>query len=141
MKNNYLTFLLDSNICAVDITKVLEVQNFENLTQIPCSKPYIEGLIYSRGQGINVINLRKKFGLTTKETDKKTKIIVISVSKEVDDGFKETLYGLVADQVLDVQNLEDENTKEAKTSIPKENIEKILEHDGANIILLAFNDL
>ena len=59
MKNSFLTFLLDSNICAVEITNVLEVLNYGNFTIMPGAKNYIEGLIYSREQGITVINLRK----------------------------------------------------------------------------------
>ena len=73
MKNSFLTFLLDSNICAVDISNVLEVLNYGNFTVIPGAKNYIEGLIYSREQGITVINLRKKFALKDREADKNTK--------------------------------------------------------------------
>lgn len=143
MKKSFLTFLLDSNICAVEISSVLEVLNYGNFTAIPGTKDYIEGLIYSRGQGITVINLRKKFGLKNKEIDKNTKIIVISVVKKVDETEKTTLYGLVADKVLDVQSLEeDEQAKtKCKTSIPKENILKILKTENSNIFILGFEDL
>ncbi len=143
MKNSFLTFLLDSNICAVEISKVLEVLNYENLTALPGAKIYIDGLIYSRGQGITVINLRKKFGIKTKEADKSTKIIVISVVKQVEETQTTTLYGLVADKVLDVQTLEedDENKAKVKTSIPKENIVKILKNEDSNIFILGLDDL
>ncbi len=143
MKNSFLTFLLDSNICAVEISKVLEVLNYENLTALPGAKNYIDGLIYSRGQGITVINLRKKFGIKTKEADKSTKIIVISVVKQVEEAQTTTLYGLVADKVLDVQTLEedDENKTKVKTSIPKENIVKILKNEDSNIFILGLDDL
>ena len=143
MKNSFLTFLLDSNICAVEITNVLEVLNYGNFTIMPGAKNYIEGLIYSREQGITVINLRKKFGLKEKEPDKNTKIIVISVKKQEGESEKITLYCLVADQVLDVQNLEEADVVEArcKISIPRENIKKILKFEDKNIFILGLEDL
>lgn len=143
MKNSFLTFLLDSNICAVEITNVLEVLNYGNFTIMPGAKNYIEGLIYSREQGITVINLRKKFGLKEKEPDKNTKIIVISVKKQEGESEKITLYGLVADQVLDVQNLEEDDEVEArcKILIPRENIKKILKFEDKNIFILGLEDL
>ncbi|WP_303920108.1 chemotaxis protein CheW [Treponema berlinense] len=142
MKNSFLTFLLDSNICAVDISNVLEVLNYGNFTVIPGAKNYIEGLIYSREQGITVINLRKKFALKDREADKNTKIVVISVKKQEGETEKITLYGLVADRVLDVQFLEEDEIQEKyKTTIPKENIKKSLKLEDKTVFVLEMGDL
>lgn len=142
MKNSFLTFLLDSNICAVDISNVLEVLNYGNFTVIPGAKNYIEGLIYSREQGITVINLRKKFALKDREADKNTKIVVISVKKQEGETEKITLYGLVADRVLDVQLLEEDEIQEKyKTTIPKENIKKALKLEDKTVFVLEMGDL
>lgn len=142
MKNSFLTFLLDSNICAVEISNVLEVLNYGNFTVIPGAKNYIEGLIYSREQGITVINLRKKFALKDREADKNTKIVVISVKKQEGETEKTTLYGLVADRVLDVQLLEEDEIQEKyKTSIPKQNIKKALKLEDKSVFVLEMEDL
>lgn len=142
MKNSFLTFLLDSNICAVEISNVLEVLNYGNFTVIPGAKNYIEGLIYSREQGITVINLRKKFALKDREADKNTKIVVISVKKQEGETEKITLYGLVADRVLDVQFLEEDEIQEKyKTTIPKENIKKSLKLEDKTVFVLEMGDL
>lgn len=142
MKNSFLTFLLDSNICAVEISNVLEVLNYGNFTVIPGAKNYIEGLIYSREQGITVINLRKKFALKDREADKNTKIVVISVKKQEGETEKITLYGLVADRVLDVQFLEEDEIQEKyKTTIPKENIKKALKLEDKTVFVLEMGDL
>lgn len=142
MKNSFLTFLLDSNICAVEISNVLEVLNYGNFTVMPGAKNYIEGLIYSREQGITVINLRKKFALKDRETDKNTKIVVISVKKQEGETEKTTLYGLVADRVLDVQLLEEDEIQEKyKTSIPKQNIKKALKLEDKTVFVLEMGDL
>lgn len=142
MKNSFLTFLLDSNICAVEISNVLEVLNYGNFTVIPGAKNYIEGLIYSREQGITVINLRKKFALKDREADKNTKIVVISAKKQEGETEKITLYGLVADRVLDVQFLEEDEIQEKyKTTIPKENIKKALKLEDKTVFVLEMGDL
>ena len=142
MKNSFLTFLLDSNICAVEISNVLEVLNYGNFTVMPGAKNYIEGLIYSREQGITVINLRKKFALKDREADKNTKIVVISVKKQEGETEKTTLYGLVADRVLDVQFLEEDEIQEKyKTSIPKQNIKKALKLEDKSVFVLEMEDL
>lgn len=142
MKNSFLTFLLDSNICAVEISNVLEVLNYGNFTVMPGAKNYIEGLIYSREQGITVINLRKKFALKDREADKNTKIVVISVKKQEGETEKTTLYGLVADRVLDVQLLEEDEIQEKyKTSIPKQNIKKALKLEDKSVFVLEMEDL
>lgn len=142
MDKSFLTFQLDTSTCAVDISQVLEVLTFQNITPVPGSEPYIEGLIYSRGQGIKVINLRKRFGMEKRDTDKNTKIVVISINTITDEGEKTNLYGLVADRVLDVQRLDDERTSQsAKTNIPKEDISQILSTDDGDVIVLAFEGL
>ena len=142
MKNSFLTFLLDSNICAVEISNVLEVLNYGNFTVMPGAKNYIEGLIYSREQGITVINLRKKFALKDREADKNTKIVVISVKKQEGETEKTTLYGLVADRVLDVQLLEEDEIQEKyNTSIPKQNIKKALKLEDKSVFVLEMEDL
>lgn len=146
MPKTVLTFSIDSHICAVEIESVLEVLNFGTPTPIPCALPYIEGLIYSRNQGLTVINLRKKFGLAEKKVDKNTKVIVIEIHKktEQDDSPQITLYGLVADEVLDVITVENEELLKngaTKLNIPKQNIAAIYKSGTKNIILLDFSDL
>lgn len=143
MNKNYLTFCVDSNICAVEISKILEVVNFEKLTPIPCAQNYIEGMIYSRGQGISVINLRKKFELKEKQPDKNTKIVVMEVLKKSENGEGiPTLYGLACDQVLDVIFTDSEQIlSNAKTSIPKEFIKSILKFQDKILFELDFKDL
>lgn len=141
MIHNVLTFSVDNNICAVEVASVLEVLNYSIPTAIPCAEHFIEGLIYSRNQGITVINLRKKFGIENRVIDKKTKIIVIEIPQKNNDEETKVLYGLLVDSVLDVSNINDENTiADLKTSIPQEYINKIIKTDLRTILLLNFDD-
>lgn len=144
---NYLTFTVDDHSYAINVNSVLEVLNMTEPTAVPCALSYIEGLIYSREQGITVVNLRKRFSLEEHAVDKKTKIIVVEVhtTRANPDGTETEhiiLYGLVADSVQDViQIYEEERLDDAECSIPKEFVSYILKHDEKPLFILDFKKL
>jgi purine-binding chemotaxis protein CheW len=144
---NYLTFTVDETTYAINVNSVLEVLNMTKPTAVPCALSYIEGLIYSRGQGITVVNLRRRFELDEHEVDKKTKIIVVEVhTRRLNPDGSEIeniiLYGLVADSVQDViQIYEEERIDNAECSIPKEFISYTLKHDGEPLFILDFKKM
>ena len=113
-------------------------------TAVPCALSYIEGLIYSREQGITVVNLRKRFSLEEHEADKRKKIIVVEVHTKHEGSENETviLYGLVADSVQDViQIYEEELVEDAECSIPKEFISHAIRYDDKPLFILDFKKL
>lgn len=59
--------------------------------------PFIRGIINLRGNVIPVVELRKKFELSTKENSEKTCVIVINVS--VGAGLKNVTMGILVDEV------------------------------------------
>ncbi len=138
MITNYLTFTVDDTVFALNVDSVLEVLNFSSPTQVPCALPYIEGLIYSREQGITVVNFRKRFGLKDFPIDNRTKVIVVEVRtpSETDQNHI-TLYGLVADSVQDVvQIFEPDIISKANCNIPKEFISQILKYNDKPMFIL-----
>lgn len=148
MITNYLTFTVEKTAYAVDVAVVLEVLNFTEPTAVPCSLPYIEGLIFSRESGITVLNFRKRFNFPDHEIDGKTKVIVIervssekeSPSNENDETKSEQkrLFGLVTDSVQDVIQLYDdtEELKDAKCDIPDEFITKVLKYQDKPLFII-----
>ncbi|MBR1715108.1 MAG: chemotaxis protein CheW [Treponema sp.] len=141
---NYLTFMVDNTSYAINVNSVLEVLNMTKPTAVPCALSYIEGLIYSREQGITVVNLRKRFSLEEHEADKRTKIIVVEVHTKHEGSENETviLYGLVADSVQDViQIYEEELVEDAECSIPKEFISHAIRYDDKPLFILDFKKL
>lgn len=146
MITNYLTFTVEKTSYAVDVAAVLEVLNFTEPTAVPCSLPYIEGLIFSRESGITVLNFRKRFNLPEKEIDGKTKVIVIEMSSPVEENQKideepkeqKRLYGLVADSVQDVIRIYDdaEEVKDAKCDIPQDFIVKVLKYQDKPLFII-----
>ena len=91
-----VTFRLGSEEYAIDILKVQEINRMVDITSVPNSPSDVEGVINLRGKVIPVINLRRKFGLGTKEADAQSRIMVVDVGITV---------GLIVDSVSEVLRL------------------------------------
>jgi purine-binding chemotaxis protein CheW len=98
----YLTFKLDDEVFALDITKVREVLDFTSITRVPRTPEFMRGVINLRGSVVPVVDLRLKFGMTKTEKTVNTCIIIVEV---VVDG-ETTLLGALADSVQEVMDLE-----------------------------------
>ncbi len=98
----YLTFKLDGEVFALDITKVREVLDFTSITRVPRTPEFMRGVINLRGSVVPVVDLRLKFGMTKTEKTVNTCIIIVEV--EVDG--ETTLLGALADSVQEVMDLE-----------------------------------
>jgi len=136
MSSQFLTFKLDGNQYAVDVYKVQEVLEFTKITKTPCSEIYQEGMISSRGQGISVINLRKKFGLEDCEADKETRIIVMEIMTADGDL---VIFGAIADSVQEVIEIPEKDIEPSPkfgNSINAKYIRGIGRKDGEFIVIL-----
>lgn len=74
-----VTFLIGNEEYAVDILFVQEINRMIQITKVPNSPEYVEGVINLRGRVIPVIDLRTRLGMIKKEHDQNTRIIVIDV--------------------------------------------------------------
>jgi purine-binding chemotaxis protein CheW len=61
-----ITFFLSDEMYGIDIMKTQEVVPMTELTYVPNSLEYVEGIFNLRGSVIPVINLRKKINLSQK---------------------------------------------------------------------------
>ncbi len=143
MSENVLTFTIDNNHYGVNVNSVIEVLDFSTPTAVPCAEPYIEGLIYSREQGITVVNLKKRFGLSDEASTDKNKIIVVEIpSPTEEDENNITLYGLVADSVQDVITIDKQELKcEATAPIPDTFIEIVYKYNDETVFNLELSQL
>ena len=78
----------------LDILRVQEIIRVQQLTRVPNSPDFVEGVINLRGKVIPVIALRKRFGLEILAQDKQTRIVVVEV--------KGTVLGFMVDSVSEV---------------------------------------
>lgn len=89
-----VSFHLASEEYALDILRVQEIIRMQDLTRVPNSPSFVEGVINLRGKVIPVVGLRKRFGLPHLPPDKHTRIVVVEVNG--------TVVGLVVDSVSEV---------------------------------------
>ncbi len=89
-----VSFNLDREEYGVHVLKVREIIRITNVTRVPNTPFYVEGVINLRGKVIPIISLRKKFSLPEVENDKQTRIIVMDVDGE--------LMGFIVDSVSEV---------------------------------------
>ncbi len=68
---------------AVPILSVQEINRMMQITRVPQSPEFVEGVINLRGKIIPVIDLRKRFGLTELENSDDVRIIVVEVANRV----------------------------------------------------------
>ncbi len=101
----YLSFKLDEEEFALDISKVREVLDFPKITRMPQAPEFMSGVINLRGAVVPVIDLKRKFGIKGTERTLDTRIIIGEVSIEGDG----TVLGVIADAVNEVMELEPES--------------------------------
>lgn len=89
-----VSFNLEREEYGVYVLKVREIIRMSNVTRVPNTPYYVEGVINLRGKVIPIISLRKKFSLPDAENDKHTRIIVMDVDGE--------LMGFIVDSVSEV---------------------------------------
>lgn len=75
-----VTFRLGQEEFSLDILKVQEIIRHMELTRVPRTPDFVEGVINLRGRVIPVLDLRKRFGLPDAEDTSATRIIVVEVS-------------------------------------------------------------
>jgi len=131
----YLTFRLDQEIFALDITKVREVLDLTTMTKVPRTPDFMRGVINLRGSVVPVVDLRLKFGMTATERTLNTCIIIA----EVTIGGERTLLGALADSVQEVIDLDAgqiEPPPRLGTSIHTEFIRGMGKRDERFVIIL-----
>lgn len=102
----YLTFLLADEEYGLEILKVREIIGIMNITKVPQTPDFVQGVINLRGKVIPVVDLRAKFGLDRADYNDQTCIIVVDVG---------TLMGIIVDTVQEVHDIPCQNIEPAPT--------------------------
>ena len=64
-----VTFNLGQEEFGLNILQVREINRIVEITRVPQTEDYVEGIINLRGKVIPIIDLRKRFGMPAKERD------------------------------------------------------------------------
>ncbi len=129
-------FKLGNEDFGIDISRVQEINMMMQLTKIPNSNKFIEGVVNLRGKIVPVVNLRERLGLSKKADDSRTKIIVSDVNNK--------LVGYIVDEVNEVLRISKsiiEPSPDIVTGIESELIEGVAKLEGRLLILLNLDKL
>jgi len=94
---------------AVPISQVYEIVRVGNITMVPNSPSYMEGVINLRGKVLPVLNLRKRLNLSGKDITKSSRIVVTEVGSKV--------IGLLVDAVSHVIKVSSEFVETAPEEV------------------------
>lgn len=81
----------------IPIALVREIVRVPDITAVPNAQKYVEGVINLRGKIISVMDLRKRFGESNVENNKKNRIVVVE--------FEGRTIGLVVNSASEVVKL------------------------------------
>ena len=132
----FVTFTLNNEEYAVDILSVQEINRITEITKVPNSPVYVEGVVNLRGKVIPVINLRKKFRFEEKVIDDVSRIIIMDIQG--------ITYGVIVDsvsEVLRVQSSTVEPTPPMSSNANSNFIKGLAKLDDRLIILIDIDNL
>jgi len=90
----WVTYQLESETYGINVMQVQEVLRITEIAPVPGAPDYVIGIINLRGNVVTVIDTRRRFGLTSKESDDHTRIIIVEVNGNV--------IGMLVDSVAEV---------------------------------------
>ena len=99
LHGRYLTFQVGKETFGIQIRYVIEIVGLQSITVMPEMPDYIKGIMNLRGKIIPVMDIRLRFGMSCKDYDDRTCIIVIDMNG--------VSAGLVIDSVSDVVTISD----------------------------------
>jgi purine-binding chemotaxis protein CheW len=127
-----VVFRLGTEEFGVDISQVREIIRVGDITRIPGSPRYVDGVINLRGQVTTVVNLRNRLGLDGKAMDGNARIMILEVDKNI--------VGVIVDSVTEVKNLtatQIETLPDAlSTTVSSKYIQGVGKLDGRLLILV-----
>lgn len=133
-KTSYLSFKLNNEYFAMAVNSVLEIMEMPQLTIVPNSSEHIQGILNFRGEIVPVINMHKRFNLTS--DDEKISMVVI-INLLANDS--QMHLGLLVDEVSSVFELKIKdirNIPDMGINYNSEFLTGMIEQDGKFIMIL-----
>ncbi|MCK8061009.1 MULTISPECIES: chemotaxis protein CheW [unclassified Fusibacter] len=101
----YVVFKLGEERFCVEISNVSGITEYKEITGVPNSPSYIEGVVNLRGDIIPVVNLKKRFVIEETKLSEETRIININFNgKDI---------GFLVDEASQVLRITDDNIEPA----------------------------
>ncbi|PTX14786.1 chemotaxis protein CheW [Halanaerobium congolense] len=127
--NEYLIFKIKDQKFAIDLDKSREILEIDNVTLVPDSPDYIEGIIKLREEIIPIVDLGKKINFKSKKD--KNKVIIVSIQG--------VIVGLLVDQISEIVKIDKinkANSLKVSQKLDKEFIKGILTLNEKLVIVI-----
>jgi purine-binding chemotaxis protein CheW len=130
-----VSFRVGSEEFGLDILRVQEIIRLQQLTRVPNSPDFVDGVINLRGKVIPVIGLRKRLGLEAQASDKETRIVVVEING--------TVLGFIVDSVSEVLRIPVETVEPPPRlgKVEREYVSGVGKLDNRLLILLDIDRL
>jgi purine-binding chemotaxis protein CheW len=96
-----LTLEIEGELFAVEAKHVREILDLVPITEVPHSRPFVNGLVNVRGKVVPLADLRILFGMHQTPTTVHSRIIVLEIEIDAEP----LIVGIRADKVYEVTNL------------------------------------
>jgi purine-binding chemotaxis protein CheW len=107
-RDQLVTFRLGREIYGINIFEIQEVIHYQEITSIPNTPEFVEGVIQLRNQVIPVVDLKKRLGIEG-EDGKKRRIVILELN--------ERLLGIIVDNISKVHQLESANYEDLPEAV------------------------
>jgi purine-binding chemotaxis protein CheW len=128
---SFILFEVAGTSYALRSTDVQQLEMLEHVTQIPNAQPFVDGIMFARGQVVPMVSLRARFGFPRTEADLRTRVIVVKANGR--------MVGLVVDSAREFASIPAENIQppsEALTGLSGRFLEGIAKVGDRLILLL-----
>ena len=103
------TCYVGSTLCGIDIKNIQEINKHTDVTPVPQSPDYVQGVLNLRGRIVTIIDLGKKLGLSAIEKNKNSRTIIVNS--------KDEHIGLLVDSISDVMIADPKKIESAPANI------------------------
>ncbi len=129
-------FRIGRETFGVPISLVHEIVRVPEITSVPESPGFVEGVINLRGKIVSVVDLRKRFGETPGPADKKNRILVTEMEGK--------LVGLIVDAASEVLKISEADIGPPPGIFAEDEVHYVSglgKHRGRLIILVDLNKI
>ncbi len=121
-QKSYLSFKLGKETFASSVSKVVNILEMPQITEVPQTPDYMVGVMNVRGEVLPVIDSRTKFGMEPTTITSNTCVLVLEIEVET----SKIKIGAIVDSVEEVLEIEEDDIKSSPTIGTKYNTEFIL---------------
>ncbi len=110
-----VVFGLGKEEFGIDISRVREIVRLQNITAIPQSMDFVEGIVNLRGQIVPIVDLCKRFRVGDRSVEEAARrIIVVNMAEQN--------IGVLVDGVSEILRIPDEPSSPPRPSWPEESL-------------------